>query len=152
MTISHPTADVIDVPQDVTSPFALLDEVARGLAREAARAPDERAARADQILAWFAPRYAAIKAAAAAAPCPLPWTVHLADPVTDSPDPTRIPARTASPSGTSRGSDPGPRAAPAPGRDDAPIPTGARGIRLDRCRSSRRPLPFTPHEGVSPRS
>jgi hypothetical protein len=87
MTISHPTADVIDVPQDVTSLFALLDEVARGLAREAALAPDERAARADQILAWFAPRYAAIKAAAAAVPCPLPWTVHLADPATDSPDP-----------------------------------------------------------------
>ena len=47
--------------------FTLLDEVARGLAREVALTPDERAARADQILAWFAPRYAAIMAAAAAA-------------------------------------------------------------------------------------
>jgi len=82
----HPTADVIDAPQDVASLFALLDEVARGLAREAALAPDERAARANQILAWLAPRYAAITAAAAAAPCPVRWTVHLGDPGADSPE------------------------------------------------------------------
>lgn len=82
----HPTTDLVDVPQDTASLFALLDEVARGLAREAALAPDERTARADQILAWFAPRYAAIEAAAAAAPCLVPWTVHLADPATDLPD------------------------------------------------------------------
>jgi hypothetical protein len=67
--------------------FALLDEVARGVAREAALAPEERAARAEQILAWFAPRYAAIKTAAAAASCPVPWAVHVADPAADSPDP-----------------------------------------------------------------
>jgi hypothetical protein len=83
----HLTVDVIDVPQDVVSLFALLDEVARGLAREAALTPDERAARADSILAWFAPRDAAIKAAAAAAPCPVRWTVHLADPGADAPEP-----------------------------------------------------------------
>ena len=87
MTMPHPTADVIDVPEDEASLFALLDEVARGLAREAALAPNERAARVDQILAWFAPRYAAIPAAAAAAPCPVPWTVHLADPAADALDP-----------------------------------------------------------------
>ena len=87
MTMPHPTADVIDVPEDEASLFALLDEVARGLAREAALTRNERAARVDQILAWFAPRYAAIPAAAAAAPCPVPWTVHLADPAADVLDP-----------------------------------------------------------------
>jgi hypothetical protein len=80
-------ADVVDVPQDVASLFALLDEVARGLAREAALTPDERAARAEPILAWFAPRDAAIQPAAAAAPCPVRWTVHLADPAADGSDP-----------------------------------------------------------------
>jgi hypothetical protein len=87
VTTLHPTADVVDVPQDEAGLFALLNEVARGLAREAALTPDERVARADQILAWFAPRYAAIQAAAAAAPCPVPWTVHLADPTADGSDP-----------------------------------------------------------------
>jgi hypothetical protein len=87
MTTRQPTVDVIEMPRDVGSLFALLDEVARGLAREAALAPDERAARADPILAWFAPRYAAIRAAAAAAPCPVPWTVHLADSAADVPHP-----------------------------------------------------------------
>jgi hypothetical protein len=87
MTMPRATADVLDVPQDVAGLFTLLDEVARGLAREAALAPEDRAARADQILAWFAPRYAAIKAAAAATPCPIRWTVHLANPAADSPDP-----------------------------------------------------------------
>jgi hypothetical protein len=85
MMMPRATVDVIDVPHDVASLFAVLDDVARGLAREAALAADERMARADQILAWFAPRHAAIKAAAA--PCPVRWTVHLADPAADSPDP-----------------------------------------------------------------
>jgi hypothetical protein len=84
---THASIDVIDVTQDVAGLFALLDEVARGVAREVALAPEERAAHAEQILAWFAPRYAAIKAAAAAAPCPVPWTVDVADPAADSPDP-----------------------------------------------------------------
>jgi hypothetical protein len=83
----HPTAEVVSVPDKMAGLFALLDELAQGLAREAALAPDERTARADQILAWFAPRYAAIKAAASAAPCPVRWTIHLADPAADSPDP-----------------------------------------------------------------
>jgi hypothetical protein len=85
--MAHPTVEVISVPDDVAGLFALLDEVARGLGREAALAPEERTARADQILAWFAPRYAALKAAAAAAPCVVGWTVHLADPAADSPEP-----------------------------------------------------------------
>ena len=90
-TTAHPTAEVVSVPDEVAGLFALLDEVARGLAREAALTPEERTARADQILAWFAPRYAAIKAAAAAAPCPVGWTVHVADPVADSPEPDSHP-------------------------------------------------------------
>jgi hypothetical protein len=84
--MAHPTVEVMSVPDDVASLFALLDEVARALAREAALDPDERTARADQILAWFAPRYAAIKAAATAAPCLVRWTVQLADPDADSPE------------------------------------------------------------------
>jgi hypothetical protein len=103
----HQRADVIDVPQDFASLFGLLDEIAQGLAREAALAPEERTARADHILAWFAPRYAAIKAAAAAAPCPVRWTVHLADPGADARSQIRIPAQIASRSGTSCGSDRG---------------------------------------------
>jgi hypothetical protein len=86
-TMAHPTVEVISVPDDMAGLFALLDEVARGLAREAALAPDERTARAEQILAWFAPRYAAIKAAAAAAPCVVAWTVHVANPSADAPEP-----------------------------------------------------------------
>jgi hypothetical protein len=86
-TMAHSTVEVMNVTDDVASLFALLDEVARGLAREAALAPEERAARADSILTWFAPRYAAIKAAAAAAHCPVRWTVHLADPGADAPEP-----------------------------------------------------------------
>jgi hypothetical protein len=85
--MAHSTLAVVSVPDEVPGLFALLDEVARGLAREAALAPEERTARADQILAWFAPRYAALKAAAAAAPCVVGWTVHLADPAADSPEP-----------------------------------------------------------------
>jgi hypothetical protein len=85
--MAHPTVEVISVPDDVAGLFTLLDEVARGLAREAALAPDERTARAEQILAWFAPRYAAIKAAAAAAPCVVTWTVHVANPSADAPEP-----------------------------------------------------------------
>jgi hypothetical protein len=87
MPMPPATAPAIDAPQDVASLFALLDEIARGLAREAALAPDERTARADQILVWFAPRYAAIKAAAGAAPCPVRWIVHVADPAADPSDP-----------------------------------------------------------------
>jgi hypothetical protein len=87
MTMAHLPADVIDVHQDVDGVFSVLDELARGLVREAALAPEERAARAEPILAWFAPRYAAIQAAAAAASCPLGWTIHLANPAADSPDP-----------------------------------------------------------------
>jgi hypothetical protein len=85
--MAHPTVEVVSAPDEVAGLFALLDEVARGLAREAALAPEERTARADLILAWFAPRYAAIKAAAATAPCVVAWTVHLADPGADSPEP-----------------------------------------------------------------
>lgn len=85
--MAHPTVEVMNVANDLARLFALLDEVARGLAREAALDPEERTARADQILAWFAPRYAAIKAAAAAAPCPVRWTVHLADPGADAAEP-----------------------------------------------------------------
>jgi hypothetical protein len=87
--MAHPTAQAVSVPDEVGGLFALLDEVARGLAREAALAPEERSARAESILAWFAPRDAAIKVAAAAAPCPVRWTVHLADPGADAlePDP-----------------------------------------------------------------
>jgi hypothetical protein len=84
--MAHPTAQWVSVPDEVSGLFALLDEVARGLAREAALTPEERTARADQILAWFAPRYAAIKAAAAAAPCLVRWTVQLADRDADSPE------------------------------------------------------------------
>ena len=91
MATTHATAEVIDVPQDVAGLFGVLDELARGLAREAALAPEERAARVDSILAWFAPRYAAVKAAAAAAPCPLAWAIHLADPEADSRDPDQHP-------------------------------------------------------------
>jgi hypothetical protein len=86
-TMAHPTAQEVSVPDEVAGLFALLDEVARGLARGAALAPEERTARADQILAWFAPRYAAITAAAAAAPCLVRWTVHCADPGADAPEP-----------------------------------------------------------------
>ena len=64
--MAHPTAQEVSVPDKVDGLFALLDEVTRGLAREAALAPEERSARAESILAWFAPRYAAIKTAAAA--------------------------------------------------------------------------------------
>jgi hypothetical protein len=45
--MARPTLDVLDTPQDVAGLFALLDEVARGLAREAALEPEERAGRAD---------------------------------------------------------------------------------------------------------
>jgi hypothetical protein len=86
-TMAHPTAQAVSVPDEVGGLFALLDEVTRGLAREAALAPEERSVRAESILAWFAPRYAAIKAAAAAAQCPVRWTVHLADPGADAPEP-----------------------------------------------------------------
>ena len=85
--MAHPTVEGINVADDVARLFALLDEVARGLAREAALDPEERTTRADQILAWFAPRYAAIKAAAAAAPCVVAWTVHVANPSADAPEP-----------------------------------------------------------------
>ncbi len=85
--MAHPTDEVVSVPGEVAGLFVLLDEVARGLTREAALGPEEREARAESILAWFAPRYAAIRAAAAAAPCPVRWTIHLADPAADSPDP-----------------------------------------------------------------
>jgi len=85
--MAHPTAEAVSVPDELAALFALLDEVTRGLAREAALAPAERAARADSILTWFAPRYAAIKAAAAAALCPVRWTVHCADPGADAPEP-----------------------------------------------------------------
>ena len=87
LTIAHARTDVIDGPPDAADLFGVLDEVARGLVREAALSAEERAARAEAILAWFAPRYAVIKAEAAAAPCPVRWTVHLADPAADSPDP-----------------------------------------------------------------
>jgi hypothetical protein len=86
-TMAHRTAEVVSGPDEMADLFKVLDEVARGLAREMALAPEERAARAESILAWFAPRYAVIKAASAAAPCPVPWTIHLADPAADSPDP-----------------------------------------------------------------
>lgn len=69
---------------DTTALFALLDDLTRGLAREAALDPATRAARAPQILAWFAPRYARLQAAARAHPCPLPWRVTIPD---DSEDP-----------------------------------------------------------------
>ena len=85
--MARPTVEVIDVAHDATDLFTVLDEVARGLAREAALGPEEREARAESILAWFAPRYAVIKAAAAAAPCPVRWTIHVADPGSDSPEP-----------------------------------------------------------------
>ena len=84
--MAHPTVEVMNVADNVARLFALLDEVARGLAREAALDPEERTVCADQILAWFAPRYAAIKAAAAAAPCLVRWMVQLADPDADSPE------------------------------------------------------------------
>jgi hypothetical protein len=58
----------VEVPRDDAALFTLLDELARGLEREQALSPPARAARAPQILAWFAPRYAALRAAAAAAP------------------------------------------------------------------------------------
>jgi hypothetical protein len=87
MTTTHASAEVIDVAPDAAAMFGLLDELARGLAREAALGPEEREARAESILAWFAPRYAVITAAAAAAPCPVRWTIHLADRAADSPDP-----------------------------------------------------------------
>jgi hypothetical protein len=69
MTTTYASADVIDIAPDAAALFGLLDELARGLAREAALAPEEREARAESILAWFAPRYARIKAVATAAPC-----------------------------------------------------------------------------------
>jgi hypothetical protein len=87
MTEPYPLLDATDLSPDVIALFALLGEIARGLAHEAVLEIEERAARAEAILAWFAPRYAALKAAAAAAPCPVPWTVHVADPAADSPDP-----------------------------------------------------------------
>ncbi len=87
MTTVNGPADTIDVRLDEAGLFGVLDELARGLAREAALGPEEREARAESILAWFAPRYAAIEAAAAAAPCPVRWTIHLAEPGADSPDP-----------------------------------------------------------------
>jgi hypothetical protein len=87
MTTTHASAEVIDVGPDAAALFGVLDELARGLAREAALGPEEREARAKSILAWFAPRYAALKAAAAEAPCRLAWTIHLADRAADSPDP-----------------------------------------------------------------
>jgi hypothetical protein len=87
MTETYPLLDAAHVSPDVIALFTLLDEIARGLAREAALEREERAGRADAILAWFTPRYAALKAAAAAAPCRVTWTVHLADPAADSPDP-----------------------------------------------------------------
>jgi hypothetical protein len=86
-TMAHPTAQEVSVPDELAGLFALLDEVTRGLAREAALALEERAARAESILTWFASRYAAIKAAAAAAPCPVRWTVHCADLGADAPEP-----------------------------------------------------------------
>ena len=85
--MAHPTVAVIDVAPDTAGLFTVLDEVVRGLAREAALAPEERAARVESILAWFVPRYAAIKTAAAAAPCVVAWTVHLVVPGADSPEP-----------------------------------------------------------------
>jgi hypothetical protein len=78
---------VVEVPRDDAALFALLDELARGLERERALSPPARAARAPQILAWFAPRYAALRAAAAAAPCAVPWSLSLGDPAGDSVDP-----------------------------------------------------------------
>jgi hypothetical protein len=86
MPTPHSATDVIDVRRDTAALFGLLDELGRGLAREAALAltPEERAARAESIIAWFVPR-------SAAAPCPLPWTIHLGDPASDSPDPEAAP-------------------------------------------------------------
>jgi hypothetical protein len=86
-TMAHRAAEVVSGPDAMADLFKVLDEVARGLAREAALAPEERAARTESILAWFAPRYAVINATVAAAPCPVPWSIHLADPAADSPDP-----------------------------------------------------------------
>jgi hypothetical protein len=51
MTTTHASAEVIDVGPDAAALFGVLDELARGLAREAALAPEEREARAESILA-----------------------------------------------------------------------------------------------------
>jgi hypothetical protein len=104
--MAHPTAQEVSVPDEVGGLFALLDEVTRGLAREAALAPEERSARAESILAWFAPRDAAIKAAAAAAPCPVDRSPGRSGPRMPRSQ-IRIPAQIASRSGTSCGSDRG---------------------------------------------
>lgn len=76
---------------DTTQLFALLDELARSLAREAALDPATRAARTPQILAWFAPRYDRLQAEARARPCPLPWRVMIPDGGGDPPPPTPHP-------------------------------------------------------------
>jgi hypothetical protein len=57
--------------------FALLDDLDRGLAREAALDPETRTRRAPQILAWFAPRFAALKEAWRERPCPIAWRLEL---------------------------------------------------------------------------
>lgn len=67
--------------------FALFDELARGLAREAALDPTTRAARTPQILAWFAPRYVRLQAEARARPCPLPWRLNLPSGIVTPPPP-----------------------------------------------------------------
>jgi hypothetical protein len=136
MTTQHPRADVVDVPQDVVSLFALLDEVVRGLAREAALTPDERAARAEPILAWFAPREAAIQAAAAAAPARSggPCTPPIGPPTCRILSPIR--ARTASLSDTGRGRDHAARGA-APHQADAAASLPDRGSRRDGSPGSR---------------
>lgn len=82
---------VVEVPRDDATLFALLDELSRGLEREQALSPPARAARAPQILAWFAPRYTALRAAAAAAPCAVRWSISLGDPAGDSIDSERHP-------------------------------------------------------------
>jgi hypothetical protein len=60
-----------------TDLFALLDELAGGLTREAGLDPETRAARAPQILAWFTPRWARLKEAWRERLCPIPWRLDL---------------------------------------------------------------------------
>lgn len=58
------------MPSDRDALFALLDQIAAGLAREAALSEDERAAKAEAICRWFAPLYRQLQEAWRAAPCP----------------------------------------------------------------------------------
>ena len=88
-TVSQPALFVPAL--DDAALFALLDEIAEGLAHEARLDEQERAAKAPVIARWFAPRLERLETLWRARPCPAPWRLSVAADLTltieEAPDP-----------------------------------------------------------------